>query len=245
MPRIRISNSLQRMRLELKCFEDQEICAETSFKTPPILKIQLAPEQQQLTELQDCFLELHEQCMQKNQNEHGAYTGDVNHNADWFQNKKLSWLNQSIEKYIKKYVEDYFICGSDLKLFYQKAWPVVMRNGQSIMSHKHNNAHLSAVFYVHCPNESKGGNIIFSNSFNWFPSMSSTIQRKKLNQIGIRPKTKLLLIFPSSCTHAVTKYESKDPRYSISYDIFITASKKLKSKHHENIAPEPRDWREF
>ena len=233
------------MRLELKCFDDQEIYAETFFKTPPILKIQLAPEQQQLTELQDCFLELYDQCKQKNQNQSGAYTGDVNYNADWFQNKKLSWLNQSVEKYVKKYVEDYFLCGSDLKLLYQKAWPVVMENGHSIMAHKHNNAHLSAVFYVHCPSECKGGDILFSNDCNWFPSMNPGIQSKKLFTVGIRPKTKLLLIFPSSFTHAVTRYESKDPRYSISYDIFITASKKLKNNLHENIAPDPCDWREF
>jgi uncharacterized protein (TIGR02466 family) len=233
------------MRLELKCFEDQEICAETCFKTPPILKIQLAPEQQQLTELQDCFLELYDQCKQKNQKQPSAYTGDVNYNADWFQNKKLGWLNQSIQKYIKKYVEDYFLCGSDLKLMYQKAWPVVMENGHSIMAHKHNNAHLSAVFYVHCPNECKGGDILFSNECNWFPSMSPGIQTQKLFTVGIRPKTKLLLIFPSSFTHAVTKYESTEPRYSISYDIFITASKKLENKYHENISPDPRNWREF
>ena len=171
------------MRLELKCFDDQEIYAETCFKSPPILKVQLAPEKQQLRELQDCFLELHEQCKQKNQNQHFLYTGDVDQNANWFENESRRWLNQSVEKYIRKYVEDYYVCGSELKLFYQKTWPVVMQNGSTIMPHNHNNAHLSAVFYESCPKENKGGDIIFYNNCNWFPSISTAIQQTKQHKL--------------------------------------------------------------
>ena len=120
-----------------------------------------------------------------------------------------------------------------------------MSHGERIKAHKHNNAHLSAIYYVCRPSSSVGGDIIFTSSSNYFPSINPAIQPKNYYKIGIRPFTSLLLIFPSYFTHEVTTYYGDMPRYSISFDFFIASSAKSGEIVQENIAPDPSTWSKF
>lgn len=229
----------------LNCFNNHFLESESNFTYPSISRLKLSPLDSDMTVLNNYFQDIYVRMSHSQSKSSFAYTGDINKLPNFFEDNQFSWLQHLVENQVLLYVRKYFISTFGFTIFHQKSWPVLFTNGQSVSSHCHNNAHLSAIFYVDCPVSSTGGDIIFSSPFNCFPSINPLLQSKLNLRLGIRPFSNLLLIFPSTFLHEVTAYHGATPRFSISFDFFISASDLTSGEHSENLAPDPRSWSPF
>lgn len=229
----------------LNCFNDHVIDSDSNFTYPSISRIKLSPLDSDMDIFHDFFRDIYDRQCHSQVNSSFAYTGDVNKLPNIFEDDRFLWLQLLVEYQVFLYVKKYFISAFSFTLYHQKSWPVLLTNGQSVSLHCHNNAHLSAIFYVDCPVPSNGGDIIFSSPVNCFPSINPLLQSKLNLSLGIRPFPKLLLIFPSTFLHEVTTYHGDRPRCSISFDFFISASVLTSGEHSENLSPDPRLWSPF
>ena len=226
------------MNLNLSCFNDLEISSSTIFSQPEIYSVILNPPPHEHSSMSQYFNDIVNSGFI---NVSEAYTGDVAHNDQLHQALSFTWLTNQLSKYLISYINRNIASSLNFDIFCQKAWPVFLEHGNSINPHKHNNAHLSAVYYFSCPSNN-GGDIVFSSTNNYFPSLGSFHQPKNRFLIGIKPFTNLLLIFPSSITHQVTTYHGSAPRLSVSFDIFLSASESSPNHMKENISTNPLQW---
>ncbi|MEO1432947.1 MAG: TIGR02466 family protein [Cyanobacteria bacterium J06633_8] len=174
-------------------------------------------------------------------------TGDTFGMASIHQTREFEWLTNEIESFVFEYLEASKIKYDKLSLFHQKSWPIITKTGGHISNHNHANATLSAVFYLQTEPES-GGELIFHNPAE--PLIPGDINDKLPGQIsnhlyGLKPKPKLLVLFPSKIDHHVEKYRGEISRWSVSYDISITANHSLGSGQTEHMILHPSLWREF
>lgn len=226
------------MTLNLSCFSNLEISTSNTFSLPEIYSVILNPSTSVYTEMGKFFNDIGKSASDLTKQ---AYTGDVNSNDQLHRDSSFEWLTDQLTRSLFAYIDSNLSSHHNFDVFCQKSWPVILRKGNSISPHKHNNAHLSAVYYYSCPSNA-GGNIIFSSSSNFFPSLGTSHQPKDRFLIGIKPFTNLLLIFPSSITHHVTSYNGAEPRLSISFDIFLAASASSAKSMRENISTNPLEW---
>ncbi len=159
---------------------------------------------------------------------------------------EFNWLTNEIEKAVMAYLKKCGIDDLEVAIFHQKSWPVITRRGSNIVRHSHPNSILSAVYYLQVSPDS-GGNLIIVGG----PDLiEGTIERRYLNstpstRCGIQPQNNSLIIFPSLLNHYVTPYKGKLTRWSITYDITITAGSNIGSGKSENSLIHPMYWREF
>ncbi|GEM_PF-115542 len=174
-------------------------------------------------------------------------TGDTFGMASIHQTREFEWLTNEIEAFVFEYLEASKIKYDKLSLFHQKSWPIITKTGGHVNNHNHPNAILSAVFYLQTEPES-GGELIFHNPNDSLipgnindklPGLPST------HLYGLKPKPKLLVLFPSKLDHHVENYRGEMSRWSVSYDISITANHSLGSGQSENMVVHPSLWREF
>lgn len=229
--------------INLKCFDDIEIDSSIQFTLPSIKKVKLAPSFEDRSNLINCFDRILVDCGYS-ANVKTTFLGDVESHDSWHNLPQLRSLKSSIEKYVLKYIDENFSF-TQLSVYYQKSWPVIMSKGNKISSHRHNNAHLSAVYYLDCPCPYSGGELIFESHTDYFPSLPTALQPKNNFVLGIRPFTNLLIIFPASLRHSVTSYCGNKPRLSISFDFYISGDESLSFKHRENISSDPHQWLPF
>lgn len=142
------------------------------------------------------------------------------HNIDLFNH-----LNNAISKHTKEYLKS--LTDYEYNLYIQKSWGVRLKHNKIINDHQHLNAHISCVFYVSLP-ENCNNSLTF---YNYTDLASRAIpiafnERRKESETFSNLKNGDLLIFPSALYHGCTyPNESKENRYSISYDMCITKDK--------------------
>tara|TARA_B100001964_G_scaffold89485_3_gene100551 strand:+ start:951 stop:1694 length:744 start_codon:yes stop_codon:yes gene_type:complete len=178
----------------------------------------------------------------------GNYTGDVNGQGSIHSDSCFNWLLRIVEQKVLEYIGEFSPDISNICFYHQKSWPVILQDGQSVSRHSHDNAQLSAVYYLNIPTPSEGGNIVFYNpSESILPTFGggSKLLKKQHHAFGFQPVTDMLIIFPSALDHEVSKYQSSMPRYSVTFDIAITASIYAGSGQIENIPPNISLWQPF
>lgn len=178
----------------------------------------------------------------------GNYTGDVNGLGSIHQHPSFGWLVRKLEEKVLEYIKTYTSEVSSLAFFHQKSWPVILQNSQSVSRHSHDNAHVSAVYYLNVPVPSSGGNILFYNPLDSIlPTYGGGTDLLKTSHhaFGLSPVDNMLIIFPSRLDHEVSCYESVSPRYSISFDVSITAAIASGSGKVENFPPHISFWKPF
>lgn len=212
---------------------------------PPILQIPLIPPPTVRSELLDYFHEVRARSLSQHPVSIYGFTGDKNHIDQSHLDPRLSWLIKNLKHEVNRYVTDYILDNVPYSIYLQKAWPVLLVSGQSIKPHAHNSSDLSLVYYVQTPDTSIGGNLVFTNPVNLFPSINPCIQHKRYFRTGVAPFSGLLLIFPSSLVHEVTEYTADAPRFSLSFDFSITQAKETPNYQRENLLPPPSQWTPF
>ena len=123
-------------------------------------------------------------------------------------------FSKKISEYLKSYrlssKKDFFIKNYPQK-YKMKGWYIRIKNGGGIDYHIHN-AWLSGVFYIQLPKKIKSGTLDLSLS-HWGFSKDKKYKKK------IYPEKGKLVLFPSSLPHKVSRFDNKNYRISIAFDI--------------------------
>jgi uncharacterized protein (TIGR02466 family) len=109
-------------------------------------------------------------------------------------------LTDSVNEYFKEIVNP----DKDMKLYITNSWINVNKNGESHHAHKHTNSIVSSVLYIDThegdtitflnPNDNLFGNLKIGNNTTMWDS----------NEWTIPTKNNILIMFPSTLTHAVS-----------------------------------------
>lgn len=160
---------------------------------------------------------------------------------------EFKWLTNEIEIMVSEYLSDLGYNQEDFSIFFQKSWTVITNSGGMVGEHSHPNSLLSAVYFLKSEND-KGGCLMFKTKNKLFSgSIDSKAVSPKVEKklYGLKPLENFLILFPSSIEHFVSIYKGDIPRWSITFDITLTASSKLGSARSENMMIHPKFWREF
>lgn len=166
-------------------------------------------------------------------------TGDITGLIKISELDEFKWINSDLCSHVNNFLRQIGVDVSEHMIHIQKSWPVVCDTNGSVSPHNHKNAHISAVYYFKCDSDN-GGDIEF-HCPPYHPILNLPVMLENNSTVRYTPEKNLLLIFPSSLEHRVTKYIGKDFRFSISYDIMIT-SKKDSGLDTELIVTHPSMW---
>lgn len=207
--------------------------------------------------LVSAILELEQKGHERRIDSEVAWTGDFHGVGRIHEDSRFAWIVDQIEAHTLKYLEELGIDLSKIDLYIQRAWPVVSRQDQAVPPHAHENAHVSAVYYVSVPENGtiKSGAFTIYNEANMNEIIAGiggdhTNAIKKRNPFNYEegyyaPKEGRLLIFPSQQRHGVEANETGELRISLSFDIVITSAENGDPGLHEFLSPPPSQWKKF
>lgn len=107
-------------------------------------------------------------------------------------------------------VDDVAICNS---------WGNLLNHGDSIRYHRHSNAYISGSFYL---TEGTPFNIINDDAqtlFGFSPAIRAGDNYRAMESFNINPKPGRIVLFPSNLRHTVLPSTSREPRYSIAFNV--------------------------
>lgn len=177
----------------------------------------------------------------------GNMTGDVNNDFLIHNDPNFYWLNQKIANACKVYLDSLGVNSSNFSLYVQKSWPVIcLSGGGSVSQHKHKNSILSAVFYLQSENNGTGKIVFYTpnNILDCIVPKSSTANNLSFESCSYSPVENRLLVFPSNLEHSVENYKSTYNRYSLSYDIMLTANEDFE-EDIESLIVNPSLWKKI
>lgn len=165
----------------------------------------------------------------------GWYTSDLDTN-----NKYIKPLTQQLFPLINSIGEN---LGWDLEkqsIYCDKMWSIVNPQYSYNTSHTHNNSILSCAYYIKVPKNMVGGEFVLEDPrtiCSFFPrpvvlkdtpneiisTMGSTNGR--CNEIIIKPKEGLLILFPSWMSHRVKAHYNNTDRIVLSFNLSQTINK--------------------
>ena len=176
----------------------------------------------------------------------GNLTGDVTGDFQIASKRQFAWLNHQVVKHCSNYLSNFGVNTKLINLYSSKSWPVVCdNNGGGVLKHNHPNSHLSVVFYLQSDENCGGELLVHANTDN--PSltipMSAFISESNtdLHCYSFEPIVNRIIIFPSRLWHEVAEYTGQTKRYSVTYDILLTA-KKINRKDNEMGFIHPSLW---
>ena len=181
-----------------------------------------------------------------------SWTGDVNNEQFLFSNKRFEMFLKEITKKIKKYLETLGINSKNINLYMNRSWGTLSNEGENISSHQHSNSHISFAYYLKKPKNS--GDISFQTKDhynhitpNLFKLRNFELGLFELNTnnasiTSVETYENDIFIFPSKTLHFTDVSKSKEPRISISGDIFITLKN---SDNFENVLTPISKWLEL
>lgn len=185
------------------------------------------------------------------QDRRNAWTGDRNGAEALHHDPEFQPLFRALRLRMRRYLEALSVDPERLELFYTRAWGTVSVRGQSIRRHRHNQSHISLVYY---PLKAPGtGNLVFHDAepFNEFtPGLfephalaqglltgSSILNSEMVNLPVVEDD---VVIFPSKVYHATEPNETEGRRVSIAVDV-VAALKDAAGI--EYVMPPVRQWR--
>jgi uncharacterized protein (TIGR02466 family) len=186
-----------------------------------------------------------------------AWTGDFHGVGRIHEDPRFAWVVEQIEAHVLQYLEELGVDLNKIDLYIQRAWPVVSREEQGVPPHAHENAHISAVYYVSVPENgtTKSGAFTIHNDANFNEIVAGigdnhTNAIKKRNPFNYEegyyaPTEGRVLIFPSQQRHSVEENETGEMRISLSFDIVVTSAEDGDPGLHEFLSPPPSQWKKF
>ena len=213
-----------------------------------IARKRLEPDEAQMERMLDFMRSVEERMQGAPRLAINPLTGDTFGEASLHTRSEFDWLTGEIEQMVMEYLAANDMYATNLAFFHQKSWPVITKTGAQVNFHSHPNAILSAVFYLQSQ-PGAGGEIIFHSPQE--PLLSGALSnsgppiKSTRHSYGLRPSPKMLVLFPSHLVHGVNRYRGALTRYSVSYDITITAGRNLGAGQSENMLVHPSCWREF
>jgi len=173
-----------------------------------------------------------------------SYSGDNYGDYLLFDDDRFTWLNSQVAFHCRQYLSAFNVDVNKIKIYASKAWPVVVERGGRINRHTHPNSVLSVVYYPKTGSALTGGKLKFySPNIHRLPIHVEELNDLSYGDTQYVPEEGRLFIFPSNIEHEVEEYHGNTPRYSISYDIIVTASD-AKSDNEFAII-DPHSWKDI
>ena len=184
-----------------------------------------------------------------------AWTGDLNGTWQLHRHPDFAPLLRQLLGHAWTFVQELGFQSGEVSLHLQRCWPVVSEPGQAVGRHHHPNAHLSGVYYLNGDGSGRSGCLrLFpprqSNELvpglavgHGGPLAGEPAARWNAPWFDLAPRAGLLVLFPASVDHAVLENEDEeDTRFSISFDLLLTAPAARRGQPPEYLAPHPSDW---
>ena len=103
-----------------------------------------------------------------------------------------------------------------------ECWGAVYRKSHTAIPHDHYPYVKSFIYYVQSPEGSSP--LIFDESHQW------NMEKEKTPTYSIKPKTGLLVVFPSECKHSVPPSDIDDERIALAGNLFYVPNEALKNE---------------
>jgi len=149
-------------------------------------------------------------------------------------------FNKAIAPHVKKYVTSImsqkFYKDADMNIYVQKSWGVRLKASGEVHEHRHCNSHISLVYYLQTPEGSSSLQFPTENPSDLYSPFMTYGMEDHVNEVDV--EAGMLVIFPSTAAHAADNNESKDDRYSISYDLMVTTT-----EVREFMTLDPKFWK--
>lgn len=188
-----------------------------------------------------------------------AWTGDLNGAWQLHRHAVFAPLLVSLLQHAWGYLEQLGFDPDRLSLQIQRCWPVVSELGQVVGRHHHPNAHLSGVYYLNGDGSGRSGCLrlfphVHANEL--VPGLAvgheGPIDRQSAAAalwnspwLDVAPRAGLLVLFPAHLDHAVLENgDGDDSRFSISFDLALSAPDRPGGAPPEYLAPHPSAWDE-
>jgi len=186
-----------------------------------------------------------------------AWTGDLNGAWQLHRHPVFAPLLAELLQHAWDFLDHLGFAPSRVALHLQRCWPVVSELGQVVGRHHHPNAHISGVFYLNGDGSGRSGCLrLFSpgQPNELVPGLavghdgpidvaSPGAARWNAPWLDIAPRAGLLVLFPSGLEHAVLENEDPDDiRYSLSFDLVLSAPAADAGASAEYLAPHPANW---
>lgn len=185
-----------------------------------------------------------------------AWTGDLNGVWQLHRHPCFSGLIPVLLGHAGGYLDRLGFERTQLAVHLQRCWPVVSEPGQLVGRHHHPNAHLSGVYYLNGDGSGRSGCLrLFAPSQpnELIPGMAvghgGPIRRGDDRAMAwnspwfdLAPQAGRLVLFPASVDHAVLANDDEDSRFSLSFDLVLTAPRADRQPPPEYLSPHPADW---
>lgn len=180
-----------------------------------------------------------------------AWTGDRNKREALHLEPAFADLFAAFDIQLRAYVDALSIRSENLDFFYTRSWGTVSGGAQSIRRHRHNQSHLSIVYYPLKPRNT--GNLVFhaADPQNEFAQGLFEPQSKELglirdfnilnSEIVTFPVAEDdVVIFPSKTYHATEPSQTTEVRVSIAVDVVVALKD---ASGIEFMTPPVANWR--
>ena len=163
-------------------------------------------------------------------NDVSTWTGDVHGYHELHHDIPYIPLFNSIGAHVRKYIDELSINTDTFNYYYTRSWATKQIRGRQIDYHRHEQSHISLVYYPKVPKDSGAFYIATDNHQN---EIISGLFRKEyyekgtikvgaphtMAEIPLNVEDDTLLIFPSKTAHRTGVSNTDEPRYSIASDL--------------------------
>ena len=135
------------------------------------------------------------------------------------ENEKLKFLKDLLLEEFYRFSFDVMKYSNEFRI--TTSWFTKSEKGESSHFHNHNNCMYSGVFYLQA--EENSGDIEFTT----YDDSRWVLEKTELNDFNSvvwnwKPKSNLLLIFPSEIYHRISKNNADSTRYSLAFNLVPT-----------------------
>lgn len=199
----------------------------------------------------DMILEAHKTGPKAGESRSSAWTGDRNGFERLHERPELSPMFKAFHRCLLAYARALSINSEKIDFHVTRAWGTVTRAGQSIRRHRHNQSHVSIVYY---PVKTDGtGNLVF-HAPDPFNELAPGMFENHARAMGLLTGSDILnselvnlpvaeddvVIFPSKTYHGTEVNEAGDVRVSIAVDVLLSLKD---SSGVEYLLPPVEQWR--
>jgi hypothetical protein len=163
-------------------------------------------------------------------NEISTWTGDVHGFHELHNNPVYLRLFGLIGERVRDYVRDLNINADVFDYYFSRSWATKQTVGKQVDYHRHDQSHISAVYYPRVPANS--GDLYLATDNHQNEIMSGLFRQEhyekgivkvgaphSMAEVPFKVEDDLLVIFPSKTAHRTGLSATDVPRYSIATDI--------------------------
>jgi len=172
------------------------------------------------SELKSCKLYRKSNLQVENEN-----INDIQDNTYWRVLEEFPTTKSVLNAYVNKILNE--TIGYDAKFAITTSWITLTTKNTKSQSHNHKNSFWSGVYYFDDDYGKNAGRLEFCNPIPQLSSFLPGIREGEINsvtanEIYLKPRSKMLILFPSYVYHEVALHREDTNRHSLAFNIVPT-----------------------